>query len=196
MWRYPRFLVSPWPLCDLDFGLRDDPAPGGRTERRKLRPRDAPAAVEQGAGEWRTARHVADQTNSRWIDVLCDARPLAFLSSEDRFQDDIPSEHAAAAGVDIAHRGADLRIAVEGDVFHEEIDQASVALQECEHLNRAVGLVTGRRRRWGRSGDRRAGAFEGRGQPVLEENREKRRDRQLQSSPDTAHRTLHLMIVP
>ena len=45
---------------------------------------------------------------------------------------------------------ADLFVFIRGDVFHEEVDDARVALQDAEDLQRAVrGLEHGRRRRRG-----------------------------------------------
>ena len=39
----------------------------------------------------------------------------------------------------VAHGGADLRVAVGAEIFHQEIDQTAVALQQRQHLDRAVG---------------------------------------------------------
>ncbi len=44
----------------------------------------------------------------------------------------------------VAHGRADLRVGVGGEVLHQEVDQPAVALQEREHLGRAMSRI-GRR---------------------------------------------------
>ncbi len=55
------------------------------------------------------------------------------------------------SSVDIARGGAHLLVGVRADVFHEEVENPGVALQNSEQLQRAVfGLNLGFRRRYRR----------------------------------------------
>ena len=102
--------------------------------------RDAPAAVQQRAAERRPRRHVADEVErrrDRWP-ILPTVIDFAFATGQNRLERDVALEHAPAARVHVTDGGADLRVAVGGEIFHHEIDQPPVALQEGQHLDGAL----------------------------------------------------------
>jgi hypothetical protein len=78
--------------------------------------------------------------------------------------------------MDIASRSADLFIGVGRDVFHEEVENAGVALENAEQLQRTVRGFHFRRGRLGRRGLRFGGEAEFgdqvRGQFASEQKRE------------------------
>ena len=65
---------------------------------------------------------------------------------------DVAGQRFAGLIVQAADGGADLIVGVGGDVFHEEVDEARIALQDGEDLQGAVGRARGR-------GGRRAGGL-------------------------------------
>jgi hypothetical protein len=48
-------------------------------------------------------------------------------------------ENLAGCLMDGTDSGSDLVIGVSGEIFHEEVDQTSVALQDAQELERSVG---------------------------------------------------------
>ena len=58
---------------------------------------------------------------------------------------DVAGERVAGLVVQAADGGADLVVGVGGDVLHEEVDEAGVALQDGEDLQGAVGSFYERR---------------------------------------------------
>ena len=77
-------------------------------------------------------------------------RESAFHSVDHRLQADITLQRLSAMRMNVAHCSADLFVRVTGDVFHQEIDQPRIALQDSKHLKRAIGRqedFDGRRRR-------------------------------------------------
>ena len=92
--------------------------------------------AEDAAG--RIGRHVADEFD----DVRIVGRRLgegAFHAVDDGRERDVAAERVAALVVEFADGGADLIVGVGGDVLHQEVDEARVALQDAEDLQRAVG---------------------------------------------------------
>ena len=67
---------------------------------------------------------------------------------------DVARERIAALIVQFAHGRADLVVGIGGDILHQEIHQARIALQDAENLQGAVGG----RRTGGRRGGLEAGA--------------------------------------
>ena len=94
-----------------------------------------------------TAGDMADEVQRRGIDrlILSNGDRLALASGENRLERDIPLEHTAAARVHVARRHADLRVGVGSEIFAQKIDQAALALQQREQLNRAIRRVIGGR---------------------------------------------------
>ena len=76
----------------------------------------------------------------------------AFHAVDHRLQGDVAGDGIAALVVQFADGGADLVVGVGGDVFHQEVHQARIALQDAEHLQGAVGGLDGGR--GGRGGGR------------------------------------------
>ena len=68
----------------------------------------------------------------------------AFHAVDHRFQGDDAGQGVAALAVDVAHGRADLVVGERGDIFHQEVHQATFALQDPEDLQRAVGCAGGR----------------------------------------------------
>ena len=63
----------------------------------------------------------------------------AFDAVDDRLELEIAFERLFGLRLDIAHGGSDLFVRVGGDVLHQEIHQAGVALQQRENLHSAIG---------------------------------------------------------
>jgi hypothetical protein len=179
-------------LRELDFGRCDDAA-ARRAERRKLDAGRAPASVEERATERRLPGHVPDEVEGRGIDlpILSDRDSLAFPARKDRLERHVAFEHPVAACVDITCGHADLGVRVRGEVLKDEVDEPTFALQQGEHLDGTIRGIRsdGLRRRLGVSG-----RLERSGQAAFEEDREERRERQLDPSPHS-HRTLRWLIV-
>ena len=96
---------------EFDFGGGDD-LPPGCGQRRQLHAIDDPAPVIQDAPEWRRARDVANQLDTRRIrpTVDRDVRPL--LRVERWHERHVPLQRLTAAGVHAANSGTDLLVAV------------------------------------------------------------------------------------
>ena len=184
-------------LRHFDFGLSDDGAGGGVAERWQLDARDPPPAVQQASGEWRPSGHIAHEADGGRIEVLNDRDRFPFPAVEDRLEGDVAFEHAAAASVDVAHGGADLRVLVRRHILHEEIDEAAIALQQREHLHGAIVAVfshgDGRRRT--RCSWLLRRRLQLRRKPSLEKNREPCRKRELDPNPHAVDRLFHALIL-
>src|SRR5262245_37790245 len=122
--------------------------------------------------------------------ILSDRNGLPFPIRKDRFEHHVPLEHAMAAGVNVTRSRTDLCVGVRSEVLDHEVDEAAFALQQREELDGALGGV--RRRRSG--GVDAAGRLKEGWQPTFEQEAEKCRTRQLESSPD-AHRKLPSLIL-
>ena len=72
-------------------------------------------------------------------------REGAFDAVDHRLERDIAGHGIAALVVQFADGGADLVVGIAGDVFHQEVDQAGIALQDAEKLQGAVGGADGGR---------------------------------------------------
>ncbi len=114
------------PLFDFDFGGSEHGAGqgGGQIDLGSL-----PAFVaQQTAGGFPVGGHVADQLDR----TLGDAFGFgvgALDAVDDGLELQIAFERLLRLRLDIAHGRSDLFIRVGGDVFHQEIHQARVALQ-------------------------------------------------------------------
>src|SRR5262249_55210666 len=103
-------------------------------------------------------------------------------------------EHAAAARVDVARGGPDLRVGISVEILPDEIDQPPFALEQREHLHRPVdrGVFRVRTRFNGRRRRGRfflgAGILKGLRQTTLKENREERKERELDAWPHADNR--------
>src|SRR2546423_11849304 len=72
----------------------------------------------------------------------------AFNAVDDGREGNIADEGIVRGGLHGADGGADLLVVVGGDVLHQEVDDAGVALQDAEDLQGPVGGFEGWR--WGR----------------------------------------------
>ena len=63
----------------------------------------------------------------------------SFHAVDHRGQAQITIQRIAALIVQVPNGGADLIVRISGDVLHQEIDQAGVALQDAKNLQRSVG---------------------------------------------------------
>ena len=108
-------------------------------ERRQVDLGRAPSLVPESAARGRFGRHVADELDRRWD--RCDGRlgESALHAIDHRLQGDVARDRIAALVVEFAHRRADLVVGVGGDILHQEIDQARIALHDAENLQGAVG---------------------------------------------------------
>jgi hypothetical protein len=100
-------------------------------------------------------------------------------------------QHAPATSVDISNSRPYLNVGVSTQVFHQEINQPAVSLQQGEHLYRAIGRIGGnkRRSRLGCSRRRGGGGLQRERQPSIEENGEEGRKGELHTSPEV-HQTI------
>ena len=112
--------------------------------------------VAEHAGEGRVAEHVAGEADSARVEGIGERDDRAFRLGADGREGERAAQRLAAAGVDGAGGGADLRVAEAGHLFFAEIDQAPLALQHGEQVERllvarqAVGAQ--RHRRGGQGG--------------------------------------------
>ena len=96
----------------------------------------------------------------------------AFDAIDHGLERDVAGEGIAALVVQLADGGADLVVGVGGDVFHEEVHQAGIALQDSEDLQGAVRGLGGRGGRSG--GGFRGGGLGGRGLAARQVERRER----------------------
>src|SRR6185437_14351137 len=123
-------------LLDFQFGRSED---GGIlfSERRKIDGRSRPTAMAKRAARYLPARgYVADQLNAirigsfRTVQLLISALDAIDYGSERK----MPVETGTAIGMKAADRRADLIVGVIFDIFHQEIDQARVPLENMQDL--------------------------------------------------------------
>src|SRR5271163_2932282 len=160
---------------DLGRSDRRRPVVALSYEARQLHPFRLPSVMDERSCERRRAADPADQTVIvRSISGRDgDFRSFAFFAHgayPEMFQEDGP-----ASLMQDASGGADLRIAVAGDVVHQEVDQASLFLKNGKKID---DLGVGLYRRWDRGGgaDRFGGGPDGRRLwPLDEEGEEKQK---------------------
>jgi hypothetical protein len=89
--------------------------------------------------------------------------------------------------MDVPRGRTDLRVLVSGEIFHQEIDETAIPLQDCEHLKRAIGGLWLRRflRLRLPPPQRRSNII---GDAAVVENREKRAKREFQATAVRDHR--------
>ena len=92
--------------------------------------------------------------------------------------------------MNIANRGADLRVAIRPEILHQKIDETAVTLKERKHLHGAIVILRKNPHRWW--GCKRLQLSR---HATLKENREKRREAEPQSRPHAIHYTLQPLIV-
>ena len=63
----------------------------------------------------------------------------ALHAVDHRLEGDVTRDRIAALIVEFAHRRAHLVVGVAGDILHQKIDQARIALHDAENLQGAVG---------------------------------------------------------
>jgi len=95
----------------------------------------------------------ADHLDARRIDRGFERHRPALFIVDHRTQRHVAFDRLTRSGVHVAHRGADLRVGIRGQVLHEEVHEPSVALEEGEKLRGAMPRIRRRwwwrRRRWG-----------------------------------------------
>src|SRR5262245_46397707 len=123
------------PSGDLDFRGCDDRS-AGRWNRWKLEALDAPAAMPKHTAKRRLTGDVAEQFHSRGVGPCIDGDAPAFFAVDDRRERDVALQREPAAGVHVADGGAYLRVRVGREVFHQEVDETSVALKHRQELRR------------------------------------------------------------
>jgi hypothetical protein len=141
--------------------------------------------MEERATKRRLPGHVSDEMDGRGIDrlILSNCDRLAFPAGQDCLERHMAFEHAVAACVDVARGRANLRVGVGGEVLEDEVDEPAFALQQRKHLNCSIRGI-----RSDRLSRRRLVVnvrLERNGQATFEEDGEKRRERQLDPSPDS-----------
>ena len=120
-------------LRDFDFGGRDH-LPAGCGERRQLHAIHDPAAVVEHTGERRLARDVANELDACDVDGVVNRDACALRGVERRYKRHVPPQCLTAPGMHAADGGTNLRVRVRRDVLHQEINEAPVALQQCQHV--------------------------------------------------------------
>src|SRR5262252_3504963 len=104
--------------------------------------------------KWRLARHVADHFDPGGISSGIKCNAAAFVAIEYRTEREISQKRLSTAGVHVPHGRANLRVRIGRDVFHQEVNKATVSLKNGEHLGRRGfalhigGLCLARVRRW------------------------------------------------
>src|SRR5262245_30315804 len=106
--------------------------------------------------------------------------------------------------MDVARRRPDLRVGISVEILADEIDEPPFALEQREHLHGALDRRVFRLRNRFNGGRRRgwlclsARILKVRWQAALEENREERKEGELDARPDAnnrCHSTLRCSIV-
>lgn len=99
--------------------------------------------AQGGAGDLAVGRNVANELDAvrigrfGWVQLLVGAFDAVDYGSEG----DVAGKAGSAIVMDGADGGANLIVGISGDVLHEEIDPAGVALQDTEDLKCAVADV-------------------------------------------------------
>jgi len=95
-------------------------------------------------GERRLTDDVADEADARRIEPGIDAHLRVLFFAQHRLERHVLGERLLAAAMDVAHRGADLRVGIAVDVLLQKIEQAPFALQDGQQLHRrAVAVASG-----------------------------------------------------
>ncbi len=121
----------------LDLRLGDHGEVSATDANRKRELLDAPAAVPQNSAKRRAAAHVPGELERNRIGILEGHRGALALAPHG-LDARVLGERFAAALVHDARGGADLGVREGGDVLLHEIDEAPVALEEREELERTV----------------------------------------------------------
>jgi len=166
-------------LLHFNFGRSQDGEVLTRAEFRKGRGGGAPAAMAESATFGLAgSRHVTDEFDERGV-AGGRGDGAAFDGVNEGLRGEVAGQDFAGFGVDVAGGCADLLVGVGGDIFHEEIEDAPISLEDAEELERAIFGRDGRGRRGLRRGRRGfGGEAELRdhvvGQFAAEQEREKR----------------------
>ena len=96
--------------------------------------------AEGSAGRPSACRDVAYELDPRRVGSFRSVELLrrAFDAIDDRDERDMTAEAVAAIAVHAADGCADLIVGIGADVFHEEIDQARIALEDLQDLQGSV----------------------------------------------------------
>ncbi len=126
-------------LLDFHFGGGEDGRGLRGGERGEVDFHGAPAFVaEDAAGDFAVGGDVAEELDGGGVGGV-ELGEGAFDGVDDGGEFEVAEEGFAGLAVEIADGGADLIVGVGGDVFHKEVDEAGVALEDAEDLERAVG---------------------------------------------------------
>jgi hypothetical protein len=130
--------------------------------RSTKRDRSGPAGVAQDPLVGRCAAHVAREPEGCAVEAGGDDDARAFGLGSDAHQGRVAAEGFPTTLVDHAGRGAHVRVAERLHVLLQEVDEASVTLQEAEQGERSVSarVGVGWRGRRRRGGKRRSAPFE------------------------------------
>lgn len=131
-------------LLDFQFSGGDDLQVLALRQLRKFDLGGFPTFVPQNAA-WGFAigRDVADELIGSA--VAGGFGVVAFDAIDHRFERDVSLESLAALTVDVADGGPDLVVRISGDIFHQKVDEAGVALQDREELQGSIGRLELRR---------------------------------------------------
>ena len=99
--------------------------------------------------------------------------------------------------MDVAYGGADLCVLVSGNILHEEIDEAALALQQGEDLDRAIIAVFSNNssRRFVRCSRPRRQHPQSRRELAFEQNGEPCRKCERDPGPHAVDRLFHVLIL-
>lgn len=144
-------------LFDLDFSGRDDGGVLLGVEGGEIHFDGAPALVAERSAFGLGGRDVADEFDGGGVGGS-GAGVSALDAIDDGLQAEIAGERIAGLVVEAAHGCADLVVVEGGDVFHEEVEEAGIALEDGEELQRVSwvgwwgsGGGDGASGRWGES---------------------------------------------
>jgi hypothetical protein len=130
--------VGHWWLLDFDFRWRED-RHLGRHQSGEFNFVYAPAFMAENALRClAVGRDIAEQLDGGGV-TGGNAGGRPFDAVDYGAESDVLGERLLALIVQITHRGSDLVVGVGGDVFHKEVDEARIALEERKDLDRAVG---------------------------------------------------------
>jgi putative phosphoribosyl transferase len=126
-------------LLNFDFRGSDDGGVLARGDGREVDLFGAPALVTQQAPRrLAICGHVAEQFYHSGV-IGLDLRERALHAVNHGGEPQITPERFAALIVQIAHGRAHLVVRIGGNIFHQEIDEARVPLQDPQNLQGAVG---------------------------------------------------------
>src|SRR5581483_8267591 len=139
----PTFIYSTSIL--FNFNLCGSDHVAGR-ERRQLDLIGAPSFVTQrAAGGFAAGGNIADELHAVGVSF----REGAFDAVDHGGELEITLHRLARVFLHVAHGGSDLLIGVGGNIFHQKIDQARVALKDGKNLDGSIGRTGLRFRRRG-----------------------------------------------